>query len=764
MAERDRHPEIPVAHSLLRERVGRMARYLPAVIAVLGGAAVTLVLAWSVRNVEDRRRLTEFGQATRTQADRMQGMLDSSLELLHAVAALYFSSNIVDQQEFHRFTVDALGRHSHVDSIAFAPGIGADGIDALGNGTLTLAPDVRIDFVPEGADPDGPWHPIVFAEPPGGLLTAATGRDIGVDAGVATAMANALGSGEAEATAWTSKQADETGSDGAASHEVRAVLPVFVNGKPHDSEAERIANCDGFVVCSLVPEAVVVTALEAGPPIDMEVTLTADGAGRHAAVEFRQAGGAWRAQDEPAPAESAARPAVTRTLHFAHRQWSLRFRPSTAYMGNRSHWPEWAVLLGGLGLTILFGGYLGLLTDRSLRISQQVRDRTQDLEREVAERKRTAATLRDSEALYQSLVGTIPLHLFRKDRDGRFTFANDKFCRALSRSLEEIIGRTDADFFPPAIAEKYRWDDTKVIEKGQVLRDIEEHPTGEGMRSVEVIKAPVRDANGRIIGVQGLFWDVTDRIRAQEELRKAAEELARSNSDLEQFAYIASHDLQEPLRMIASYLQLIEKRYASQLDDDGREFIGYAVDGAKRMRALITDLLAYSRVGTRGRDLEPVDAGAIVDLAVANLQIAVEEAGAEVQKGELPWVVADPTQLIQLFQNLIGNAIKFRSPERTPVVRIEAGPDPQGPGWWRFAVRDNGIGIDPKFADRIFAIFQRLHTPDQYDGTGIGLAVCKKIVERHGGRIWVESNPGEGSAFLFTLQRSSPLGVSGDGI
>jgi len=235
--------------------------------------------------------------------------------------------------------------------------------------------------------------------------------------------------------------------------------------------------------------------------------------------------------------------------------------------------------------------------------------------------------------------------------------------------------------------------------------------------------------------------------KAQAELAQRAQELARSNSDLEQFAYVASHDLQEPLRMVASYVQLLSRRYKGKLDADADEFIRYAVDGATRMQALINDLLAYSRVGTRGKEPVPVPLEKCAERALSHLRLALEESGAEVKVESLPWVKGDETQLAQLLQNLVGNAVKFRG-ERPPRIRVSATREEDTV---TVTVEDNGIGIEPQYYERIFAIFQRLHGKEEYPGTGIGLSICKKIVERHGGYIWVESTRGQGSTFRFTL-------------
>jgi signal transduction histidine kinase len=242
--------------------------------------------------------------------------------------------------------------------------------------------------------------------------------------------------------------------------------------------------------------------------------------------------------------------------------------------------------------------------------------------------------------------------------------------------------------------------------------------------------------------------DSLDEVRSTKaDLEQKSQELIRSNEDLKEFAYAVSHDLQEPLRVVAGFVKLLGKRYKGRLDRNADDFIEYAVEGIQRMQMMIKDLLEYSQVGIKGKDFRPIDCSSVVVQAVANLKTAAEESHAAVTFDNLPTVMADEMQLIRLFQNLIGNAIKFKDGE-TPEVHISAEKKENN---WVFSVHDNGIGIDPKSLDKIFAVFQRLHTRGEYPGTGIGLAVCKKIVERHGGRIWVESEPGRGATFFFTL-------------
>ncbi len=334
------------------------------------------------------------------------------------------------------------------------------------------------------------------------------------------------------------------------------------------------------------------------------------------------------------------------------------------------------------------------------------------------------------------------------DVDGSILYTNPAMSRLTGFEPSELIGQKPSIFKSGNHDDSYYGEMWATILRGEVWSGEVTNKKRNGDRYEALLTiAPVFDQNGRKEAFVSVQSDITELKRAKEELGLRAAELARSNAELEQFAYIASHDLQEPLRMVSSYCQLLQRRYQDKLDQNANDFIGYAVDGAFRMQKLIHDLLAYCRVGTKGQPLDKIDCSASVNRALENLQVSIAECDARIRVDKLPVTVADDTELVQLFQNLIGNALKFRKSEG-PQISISSR---RKNGDWVFLVKDNGIGIEAAFAERIFDIFQRLHANETYPGTGIGLALCKKIVERHGGRIWVESKPGKGSTFKFTL-------------
>lgn len=488
--------------------------------------------------------------------------------------------------------------------------------------------------------------------------------------------------------------------------------------------------------------------------------------------------------------------------------------------------------------------------------------------RDVSAQKKAEQEKAEAENLTRAILDNTPAVMFVKDAQGRYEMVNRQFESLFHVTVDQVIGHTDMDIFPAAMAAAFQRNDRFVLDSGRPLQVEEVAPHDDGIHTYLSVKFPIMSPCGEPVLICGVATDITERkamereaasrearLRAvletavegivtinergviltanraatamfgyapgemigqnvsmlmpeparsehdgylkrylatgerriigqpreveavrkdgsllpiilsvgecaigeermftgimhdNTERHRAEMELQRSNRDLEQFAYVASHDLQEPLRMVTSYLQLLEKRCSALLDEDATAFLNTALDGAKRMRALIQDLLAYSRVGSRGRPFASVSMSRVLEDTMANLKTAIESSGAAITSDLLPEVLGDAVQMGQLLQNLIGNAIKFSGP-KTPKIHVGA---IRSGATWRFAVADNGIGIDPKFFDRIFIIFQRLHTRSEYEGTGIGLAVCKRIVERHSGRIWPDSVPGRGTTFFFTL-------------
>lgn len=366
---------------------------------------------------------------------------------------------------------------------------------------------------------------------------------------------------------------------------------------------------------------------------------------------------------------------------------------------------------------------------------------------DITEQKQAEIALRRSEAKYHYLADNIPQKVFYKDCDSNYLAVNLSYARDFGLLPSDLIGKTDYDLYPVELAEKYRHDDQKVVASGEVREFDDEYLLNDALRIVHIVKTPVRDERNNVIGILGIFWDVTERRQEAEELSKTTKKLKSSNKELQDFAYVVSHDLQEPLRMVSSYMRLLERRYKAQLDDDADDFINFAVDGATRMSVMIEGLLQYARVQSQGKSFKSTDMESVYLEALDNLKVAIEENNGEVTHDPLPQVLADGSQMLRVLQNLIANALKFHGKE-PPRVHIRA---EREDGTWEFVVQDNGIGIDSKNIDRVFVIFQRLHTRDEYAGTGIGLAVCKRIVERHQGRIWVESELGKGTIFHFTV-------------
>jgi len=386
---------------------------------------------------------------------------------------------------------------------------------------------------------------------------------------------------------------------------------------------------------------------------------------------------------------------------------------------------------------------------RRLNAEEKLREAHHNLELKVNERteelEESYKLLKTSENQFRTLTENSVDVIVRYDTDLKIAYIN-RGSKSLGLSKEGAIGKS-VNELGMGEEQTYLWEET--LKTGEIQFFEYNLPGVKELRTFSVYIVP-EIIDGKLNSLLAVIRNITKRKQAELQLQETIEELKRSNAELQQFAYVTSHDLQEPLRTIASFTQLLERRYKGKLDSDADEFMEYIVDASKRMQQLINDLLEYSRVATKLGEFQPVDVGEVLDTSLNNLKSSIEENNAEITHDKLPTVTADKTQLIQLFQNLIGNAIKFKKPDEPPKIHISSRKDEEK-GEYLFAVADNGIGMEPQYAERIFVIFQRLHTREEYQGTGIGLAIVKRIIDRHGGRVWVESELGKGSTFYFTI-------------
>lgn len=384
--------------------------------------------------------------------------------------------------------------------------------------------------------------------------------------------------------------------------------------------------------------------------------------------------------------------------------------------------------------------------------------------RDIERRHRAETLMAEQANLLSNIMEAMPDHVYVKDARGRYLLHNRAHRLYLGlRANESIVGKSAFDLFPKDLAERYWADDAYVLETGAPIRNREEpaRPTSPNIAWLSTTKMPLRDPAGRVIGVVCVSADITARRLADEKLKHFAAQLERSNAELQSFASAASHDLQEPLRKIQAFGDRLKAKCAGELGPQGLEYLERMLNAAGRMQVLIQDLLKLSRVASHAQPFEKCDLGQVVAGVLGDLEVAIEAKGALLEVGPLPAIEADPVQMRQLFQNLIANALKFQKPGQAPVVKISAriftaqGDEPigapRGSELCELAIEDNGIGFEQKFAEQIFVVFQRLHTRESYEGTGIGLAVCRKITDRHKGTIVAKGCAGQGACFLITL-------------
>lgn len=391
------------------------------------------------------------------------------------------------------------------------------------------------------------------------------------------------------------------------------------------------------------------------------------------------------------------------------------------------------------------------LEDHVAKRTAELLEANQRLRKEIADRERAEQAVRDSEALYHSLVDTLAVCVLRKDLEGRFTFANRAFLELMELQPQDVIGKTDYELYPRELAEKYRRDDRRVIETGESFEDVEQNDQEGQTHWVRVRKSPVYDSQRRVVGVQAIFWDVTERKLAEEEIRL-------KNRDLEALLYVISHDLREPLRAIEAFSKLIADRYTERLDERGREFLKHVVAGSQRMHQLLEDVLLLSRAQRMAPPSESVDSREIVADVLRELQLKLTETHATVTVADdLPHLRVDRRWATQAVYNLVANALKFTRPGVPPHVEIRAyRPQPGEPAGTGLVIRDHGPGLDPQHVVRIFDLFQRA-VGREVEGTGAGLAIVRQVAERHGGRAWARTNVPDGAEFVVTFGRTEAV-------
>jgi PAS domain S-box-containing protein len=730
-------------------------RRLSVAVPLLGAFALAVVVFVYTSHQEQERLQLAFERQAENIAQTLDNHLDRYLEVLRSIARFYASSQEVDREKFRTFVHDVLAHYPGIQALSWDRRVP----DALREVyEQSVRQEGYADFQITEQDAQGrmvraarrPEYVVVsYIEPRAGNEKA-LGYDVASDPGRIEVLQRTRDTGLPIATGRLMLVQETDHQFG-----LLVFLPIYSQDPPHATLEERRQHLLGYTTGVFQIGDMIEASLRGleREGIGLRIEDEAAPAGQRTLYDSRATTGA--ALDD-AHGENPIRMHWDTTVELAGRRWALRFTPTLAYLAARQSLQPWTVLVGGLSFTSLLGAFLLMVTGRTVLIEQLVAERTADLSRantilahEIAERQRVEEALREGEERFHGAFDNAPIGLALVAPDGRWLQVNRSLCDILGYTEHELLATTfqaithpddlaaDLDYVRRMLADEihvYQMEKRYFHKYGHIVWIL---------LSVSL----VRDVHGQPSYFISQIQDITQRKQVEEELQQTAVELTRSNAELAQFAYIASHDLQEPLHAVAGCVQMLQQRYQHTLDARADELITYAVGGVTQMQTLINDVLTYSRVGRHGVPLESADCAAILKRVLGNLDVAIRESSALVTSAALPTVRADPLLLGQVFQNLISNAIKFHG-EGAPAVHIDV---EQHEAAWMFAVRDHGIGIEPQYYDRIFEVFQRLHTRRAYPGTGIGLAICKKIVEHHGGRIWVESEPGKGATFFFTI-------------
>lgn len=697
---------------------------LAAALTVLFVTLGATLLVWrQVQNQYERHLVTSQNEAMQRFSAAFSASALNAVTLLNGIRGLFAASRQVDEDEWLQYFSQLPLAEQYPG--AFVIGYSAD----IKDPHIAESGDrvVRVDGADMRIWPAGGGslaYPAIYILP----RAEATQSLLGMDLGAIPLFASTLdAAARSDKAAYSGRVDFKEFHDPAARTGYIVVMPLARLALPDGRERTAAVGASGFVFCFIDAARIIDRALDESHTEGMALRIVDDAVTSAGLPVFQS------------PSYDPARPSVSHALDLGGRKWSIsaQLDPGAllAMKTRNSH----AVLAGGLIAALAMFVVAWILSGnraRALHLAAQIN-------RELGKAQKAQ----------QAVTDTAVAGIITADENGDILYMNPSAARGFGVDAAAMVGSSLTILMPERFREAHTKGLARVAADGD-LRLVNNAMELAGLRAdgsefpIELLRSAWK-SDGKMY-FTAFVNDITERKLAEQELKKRAQELERSNADLEQFAYVASHDLQEPLRMVASYVQLIARRYRGKLDSDADEFIGYAVDGAKRMQNLIEDLLAYARVGRSGMVPVATHVGACAQAAAAQLQESIASSGATLTIAADCNVLAVPAHLTQVFQNLIGNALKFRG-ATAPEISVDARREGAN---WHVRVADNGIGIEPRHWDRVFAIFQRLHTRSEYSGTGIGLAICRRIIESFNGRIWVESEPGTGSVFHFVLPKS----------
>ncbi len=742
----------------------------------LAGISVTATIGYLLWEAESRRVEALFRFDAEQRAGAIQRQFEANLGVLDAVAALYASSDVVDRGEFHDFTESFLRRHPGLAVLALAVPVPAQNRakhereiraekDLRGEGLskyYVRERDAAGKLLP-AAERDA-YFPVCFLEPRQGKAVG-LGLDLLSVPFVHDSIRRACESGRLSATGAVRI---EPGRD--APWGLFVVAPIYSKGAPRGPTAARTGCSEGIVLAAFHFAMIVEDAMDDVEAVGINLRLAEELPSGREELVYPQVS---RAQDPfgdgaGVPLEKPFAGLVHKVkFELGGRRWAIYGKATDLYLAHRKTWLPLIAVVAGLLITALSLAYVNTLAGRTAEVERLVVQRTLELQQanaklahEVADREHADKVLKDSQALYSSLVENLPVQMLRKDLEGRFTFANESFCRLLGKQFDEIIGKTDYDFYPAELARKYRGDDARVAYTGELFEDVEEYEKSGETRYVHVMKSAVRDAAGQIVGTQAVFWDVTARKWAENHLAAAKEAAEAANRAKSTFLANMSHEIRTPLNAILGMAELV---LDTPLGAEQREYLTVVRESGEALLSLVSDILDFSKIeaGKLELDRTAFDLHESLGDTLKSLALRAHRKGLElgccIRRGVPEVVVGDATRLRQIIVNLVGNAIKFTDRGEV-VVDVDCQSQSSGEAVLRFTVSDTGIGISADKRTAVFGAFVQgdSTTTRKFGGTGLGLAISSRLVELLGGTISVESEVGRGSSFQFTVRIGLP--------